>query len=1279
MANITELKVKIGADASSLNKSLHEAKSNIDAAMNPEPLKRMSEAAESTAGTLEKIGGGIAKMVAGIGALGGLTAAIKSAVDAGDAVYTMAERMHVGAAEAAQLSRILNVTGGDTSTFSSAMMRLDKSFSASGEAGEKTRSVLEACGVQLADQNGKLLPLNDQLKNMADGYKTASQAGYGQEFLMNTLGVRGLALTKTLQEYNEAAEAAGKVEGIGLDPEEMHRIAMELKVVDMETNQVKLAFASALAPTVQELIPGLISGLAQTAVFIRENKDGIEKVAGAIAALSIGRGIVGVLNTIGLSAMNLWQQAAAEAQIAAGVQNEAQAEVTARHEAEIAKRIAAIERESQRQQAAAIKAAMKTTESAEEASAIIAEKCAEIEARAAATAERVAGGMRAAFAAQAEAAEVSAAETSAAMERVQLSAAEAGIRMTETHAAAAESALTASGAIDSMALAETGAGEAAVIAGTREVTAQNEAAAAAVLHGNEQELLATKELAAGEAGSVAGTKMVGSMGTAGAAVKNVTSAVFALAGGWLGVAAAVGYAVYKLHEWYAADAKTKQENTFYDDDGTKYEWNKDEGNWYQPVVGYNPTGSKGEVITDEDKVAKLNDAWYVRHANDEDYLAELEKQAEDDKKKAADDEFAAKIAAITAEKGKSAALAAAPKVEIPKVQTVDVPIGDAVLENAMSHLGEMWHGDNTADDLHQCAAFASAMLEGAGINGISDLNGDNMKEKAGSAYHEAETGYVPREGDIIEWEGHVGVYDGNGGYVARNSTGGVRHGSMDEASSYGFGALQGYISTADLTGGAQVQRTMDEAGKKALEAAKKIEQAKKDYANLFNTMDSEINAQTDTAYDAGMAKLSKNIQQKGNEINKIAAAGIDTKELKKKLTEYGNVMLEELQKKNAEARRTMVNDTRKALDEVRDDFADEAQAEYDITLEKLQKEKDERFKNAAKNKSDKEAQLAVDEWYNAQVLAAGKKRDKDMAESHARWISAMQNQGNTAAIIKDLQYNPDDRKNDLWLDGQKKLAKEYVDLWDKSHESVQSMVATAGADMYNNLSTSIADFIKGTKSAMDVVHDFGNTVLSTIAQIVAQRAAANMVNSLLGSVFGSIGGAKSLGISGGFGSTVMADTSSWLGGIGSLSFADGGSIVGAGTGRSDSIMAYVQDAGKFIRVSNGEFIMNERATAAYAPLLESLNAGKFADGGYIAAPTLSSGTAYAGRGSGGMAGSATGGVVVNIINNNGSDVKVQETHYDEGLGRYVCEIVLDHAIRDRGGFGTNLKMALGAK
>ena len=61
---------------------------------------------------------------------------------------------------------------------------------------------------------------------------------------------------------------------------------------------------------------------------------------------------------------------------------------------------------------------------------------------------------------------------------------------------------------------------------------------------------------------------------------------------------------------------------------------------------------------------------------------------------------------------------------------------------------------------------------------------------------------------------------------------------------------------------------------------------------------------------------------------------------------------------------------------------------------------------------------------------------------------------------------------------------------------------------------------------------------------------------------------------------------------------EGGRVVGAGTGTSDSIAAYL---------SNGEFVVNARSTERFLPVLEAINSNtpRFRDGGFVGSATLS--------------------------------------------------------------------------
>lgn len=285
MSVISALMVRIGADSSGFRKELKSTQKDIKNAFSVDPIISFQNA---ITGTTANVGFLINKFNAATALIGGgfgLTALISSAVAAGDSVNDLAEKLHITTAEASMFSKTVKLAGGDVDAASTAMARLDSTLSGSSENAKKTREILESMGVSLTDQAGKLLPLNEQLQNLARGYKEASQAGYGQEFIMNTLGVRGMALTDTLLKYSEAAEDASKIQGIGLDPEQMSDINRQLQLTQAQLGQLTMAGGALLAPIVAEYLPSITEGMAETARLVAENKEEIVSFGTSLAEL----------------------------------------------------------------------------------------------------------------------------------------------------------------------------------------------------------------------------------------------------------------------------------------------------------------------------------------------------------------------------------------------------------------------------------------------------------------------------------------------------------------------------------------------------------------------------------------------------------------------------------------------------------------------------------------------------------------------------------------------------------------------------------------------------------------------------------------------------------------------------------------------------------------------------------------------------------------------------------------------------------------------------------
>lgn len=1245
MSVISSLMVKIGADASGLKKGLDDAKTAVEKSFDTTPVSKFSTHVEDTGKRMEGLIGRM-KTFAAVAAAGfGLSALVKDAATAGDNIYRLSQRMHISAGEAGNLSRLMSLTGGDVTSLSTAMMRLDKSFTSASTEGEKTRSILSAVGVELTNANGQLLPINEQLKGLAAGYKKATEAGYGQEFIMNTLGVRGMALVSTLEQYNDAAEAAGKVKTIGLDAEGMHELNMQLKIMQMESSQIQLALVAGFAPVVNEFLPGIMSGLQSTAAFLRENKTEIAAVTKAAVEFYAAMKAISLIGSAGAGILSFWNSINVAAAQSAAVQETVAAELSAAQMKHIDKVVARSQQAYTKRETDAIRAAQKEGLASDEARARLETNLVAIQLEA----EKSAASISAAFTRHFM--EVNRAAT--------LMAAETNTAIASTGAAATEAAATQTAATAGLVAAHTAEGTAATVAGAKNTAAKGAAAKATAAQITATGQLTAAHVAEGNAAAAAGVKSISFTGTAIKGVRALGTAVLALTGGWIGLAAAIAYAGYCLYQYKNEQFAEEKAHT-YSVDGENY-LEKD-GYFYRKGTGkvLNPEVLNssyvndeeieydigGQLVQDDSLNEKLQSAWWERHKDDADYKAQLEKEEADERLRNADSELAALMQNMNVVGGESTGNSEA--LQQPITYQVEVPIGEDVVGAALGHVGESW-GENT------CAIFASSMLEEAGIYGLSDPNGNNMKANAWAAYHDVNDGYQPKAGDIIEWGGHVGIYDGKGGYIASNTQTGIHQGSMAEADDW-FGPVEGYISTAEYTGNKTVTKTMDGEAKAAEDSLQKLNKAKEDATKLFNSMEIEIGRETKTDYSYGMDQLEANIRKKQVEINQLKTAGVDTTMLESELSDYGAALKSKVVEKWQEASDSIKNTTAVTLAETSSDYKRAAEAQYQMTLTKLDKERKEKEKAVLKDKEDAEGKLAIDQWYAAESNKAMKELTKAKNESFNRSISDFENLGDLQSI-KIAMESPDAEK-EMFLEGQQELAKEYVELWKAAHKTVQSYAATLAANVNQTMTDSFKDFLHGTKSAMDLVHDFGKVVLDTIAEIIAKQAAAQIAGSLFKSIklFGFHDGGDVKGYATG----------------GALA---GGSIEGAGTGTSDSILAYLEHTGQFIRLSDGEFVMTAEATKKNRPMLEAMNAGAFKDGGSIMAPTV--GSAYTDGSCGSSSAAPKGGVIVNITNNTNSKVTAKQSGFEQSTQRYILDIVIDGAQRNVNGFGNNLKAVMG--
>ena len=207
----------------------------------------------------------------------GLFNITKDAMLAGENVYKLTQRLHVSASEAETLNRVFQLADTDIKSIIPLIARLDKQVSVAGERGNDTTRALSRFGIALKDQQGNLLPLNEQLAQLAKGYKTASEAGMEEAYTAEVLGARGAALIPILEQYEDLMTISSRVKTTGLlDPEQAHETYLKWRAMEMEAGQLKLALGAALLPVAEELMPEINDGFESLVELIRDNKDEIK-------------------------------------------------------------------------------------------------------------------------------------------------------------------------------------------------------------------------------------------------------------------------------------------------------------------------------------------------------------------------------------------------------------------------------------------------------------------------------------------------------------------------------------------------------------------------------------------------------------------------------------------------------------------------------------------------------------------------------------------------------------------------------------------------------------------------------------------------------------------------------------------------------------------------------------------------------------------------------------------------------------------------------------------
>lgn len=1222
---IADLEVRIGADSNQFKQELQKVETQVGKAFNVNPINEFSTSVDSVTG---RVGSLVSKFtaIAGIMAGGfGLTSMIEGSVKAGEAVYQLSQRYQITTKEASEMNRILKITGSDADTAAKTIMRLDKALSGNSNEGKKAQATLKLFGVSLTDTNGKMLPMNQQLAELAKGYKAAADAGYGQEYVMNTLGVRGLALISVLQNYNEAAEVASKVKGIGLNPEEMHKASLQLKEMELQFGQLKLASGAAITPLVMELLPQLLPYLQESAVWINKNKNEIASTAKTLVQ------IVALYESIKIAkkaaaAVNAVVSTVKNSQSPMGLDT---AELTRAQEAQINKALRDNERVYAQMRREAIKTANQQKLSAEETSAFLAQEFSKISIKATQSAEQIRAAMTLGF----QSVRAEAAESSIAVNRSILSTGVAAEESANLHVAANVRKVESDMAV----VASQGkVGVAATVAGTKAVEASATATAAATANIEKNAVLAASYEGVGVRATTAGAVAVSAAGRAMGAVTTLTRAVWALAGGWLGVAAAVGFALYSMGQANKAEAEFQHANEVtLMDKGKKYHLAKNRD---------------GKVVFANDSAGYVEVPERLRNKY-ESYVSAQKKASAD-----------AALGEIKAEQAKMQAELATQMQNISN-------IGDSISKTSTT---------TTHKDTSSAAETVRFMInQGIDPRIAFGMAGGNMLESGGNTKNLNAKAVNPNGGafGIQQWlldrkedlfnfakQNHLDPYDIHTQqafqvyemlYGKEKDNYKKALAELGNSQDVGLAAklVDKWITRSEGTEDIRSQKAANAqllykdmkgegglTGADILRRQKSIDDAKKDLKNLEGELKQSITGEIGTSYESEIQKIEEDVRKKSEAIKKIKDVSdtIDTSNAEKLLDQFKTVEVDKVNKKLQEQRDKLKLDTAKTNAEILGNYKNLAEQQFIVSKNELDREREERLKSVAKQKDDAEAKAQVEEWYTAKYKALVTERETAERESYDKAVKLAISRHDTNRL-QQLTSSKDAKQYRDWEGDTAKLQTFYK-LWEQGNMSMSAATAEAAESFASGLSSIFSNLATDITSVKDLTQNMGKLILSTVVNIIAKIAAARLAAALLG---------QSLG-------------------VGGKSVASGGNVqtltmqgfVNSAIARMPHMPTYKFASGGVITAPVMSLMGEGKDSEAVLPL----NQNTFASLGRNIANTIGGGP-----------------VMVNVNNYTNSKVTVTEETSTGDMKTQIVNIVIEEIASNRNGSQDILKQLIGGR
>lgn len=795
-------------------------------------------------------------------------------------------------------------------------------------------------------------------------------------------------------------------------------------------------------------------------------------------------------------------------------------------------------------------------------------------------------------------------------------------------------------------------------------------------------------LNAAAAAKTAEVAAVGGAGRAASAIKGMASMLFALAGGWVGVAIATGYALTALYDYYnemdRVKSYDKKADVFYRN-GTymkrtrDYELEKD----FAAQGIYLPFNLYHEVeLSPEEK--KLQ---YIKDQQEKDRQALLEKYENGSWEKEMNEQVKKNQKEMDElMKGlKTSVLADNSTTKLKKHNRILSESGSLapLIQYAAESAGIS--PELLAALVKQESGFKPDVTSKAGAAGLTQLMPETA---AGLGVKDI---YDPQENLL-----------GGARYLAqqlKTFNGDIRKALA--AYNAGPGAVQRYNGippykeTQNYVN--SIMKMIDGENISSSGFIKKYEDMKKQVQDLFLDLHSKILGETGTSYSLGMLNLDTEIARMTKKMQEAAAAGVDVTALQEEIVSYQAMKSQKIKESWQDSWMELKTASEQTKGQISGDKRLQVQAEYDQSIWNLNKQEKERKKAVMQDKNDHEAELAVEEWFVDQKMLLTQKllsserdlqlnnytehiehnnRLLNLEKKSQREVDALNQlelQSKVQYLNSEILKVRNNKDECIRLEKEKHAAivelneilskdmKAAVDISLEELKAQQTDWKGVYIDAFSDIKDSLAENLNGM---IDRSVSFGDGLVNIFDNIAKQirqiwvkmwieKTMLEPLSKMWGNTIGGISGSKNEAQ----GYYIGSNGAIWAGATGGKipAYAVGGktdgSIKGAGTGTSDSILTYLADQGRYIWTSNGEYIIQKKAVDQFGiHFFDEVNQGrvpKFSTGGSINAK-VSDRKMQSGQQ-----------VIVNLVNKTGTQAKATASSKFDDLGNMVLQIVVD--------------------